>query len=687
MGILLRQIRAVLWSLFGVRRAKDSARDLEGSRPGTLIAVAVVVVALLALGLVVLARLIANDSAAKRAAVAGVPKSSSTMVVAPRAGTALERAVIPDTLAERMRACVACHGDATQRTTDGYSPRIAGKPAGYLFNQLTAFRDGRRTYAPMVYLVQHMSDTYLREIAAYFAELQVPNAPPGRVEATPALLARGRAIVETGDAARDVPACRDCHGASLSGVNPAIPALLGLPRDYINAQLGAWRSGKMRSREPDCMGEVARRLAPDEVPAVSAWLASRAVPERFAPADRLAHPLPLACGDGGGATTPVTPAGVARGHYLATAGDCIACHTARGGASYAGGRAIETPFGVVRSTNITPDVATGIGGWSRGDFWRALHNGRSKDGHLLYPAFPYPNFTQVTRADADAIFAFLRTVPAVAQKNAPHQLRFPYDTQAALAIWRALFFRPGSFEQDTARGAQWNRGAYLARGLGHCDACHANRNIFGAVSRQFDLGGGLIPMQNWYAPPLAPAGGAGVADWESAHIVALLQTGVSPRGSAMGPMAEVVYQSTQYLSAADLRAIAIYIKSLPAGTSARERGREGSRPAPGVIARGAKIYADHCVACHGKDGAGAPPAYPALAGNRAVTATPAADAIHAVINGGYPPVTVGNPRPYGMPPSFQSLGESDIAAVLSYIRASWGNDASAITTFDVQRYR
>lgn len=384
---------------------------------------------------------------------------------------------------------------------------------------------------------------------------------------------------------------------------------------------------------------------------------------------------------------PATPQEIERGRYLATAGDCIACHTARGGAAFAGGRAIETPFGIIHSTNLTPDVATGIGSWSRAHFRRALHNGRSKDGRLLYPAFPYPNFTQVTRADADAIFAYLRTLPAIQRVNAPHALRFPYDSQFAIGIWRALFFRPGEFKPDATRSDDWNRGAYLVRGLGHCDACHADRNVLGAVSHQFELGGGLIPMQNWYAPPLVPAGGMGVADWDRNDIVALLQTGISPRGSAMGPMAEVVYRSTQFLASRDLHAIATYLESFPAKASAGTGTTARGTPAPGVLARGAKIYDDLCAACHGRNGEGAYPAYPALTANRTVIETPPANAIHAVVNGGYPPATAGNPRPYGMPPSFQALDESGVAAVLTYIRTSWGNNGTAVSAFDVQRYR
>ena len=170
---------------------------------------------------------------------------------------------------------------------------------------------------------------------------------------------------------------------------------------------------------------------------------------------------------------------VARGAYLALAGNCMACHTTRGGEQYAGGLGVATPFGTVYSSNLTPDKNTGIGTWSSAHFWRAMHNGRSKSGRLLYPAFPYTSYTQVTRSDSDAIYAYLRSLPAVSQTNQPHAIRTPFQSQAALAVWRALYFSPGVFEPDSNRDAEWNRGAYLVQGLGHCSACHSPRDALG----------------------------------------------------------------------------------------------------------------------------------------------------------------------------------------------------------------
>jgi mono/diheme cytochrome c family protein len=378
---------------------------------------------------------------------------------------------------------------------------------------------------------------------------------------------------------------------------------------------------------------------------------------------------------------------VKRGEYLARAGNCIACHTARGGVAYAGGLAVRTPFGTVMSSNLTPDRKTGIGAWSAAHFWRAMHNGRSKDGRLLYPAFPYPNYTQITREDSDSVFAYLSSLPPVEQRNRPHALRFPYNSQIALAVWRALFFQPESFEADSTKPAEWNRGAYLVRGLGHCDACHSPRNAFGATDDKLELSGGLIPMQGWYAPSLMSTRESGVGDWDTRHVVDLLKAGVSAKGSVMGPMAEVVFRSTQYLSEDDLRAMAVFLKALPQGPLPPS-GNEGQTPlSEDVRARGSKIYDERCASCHGDNGEGAPGAYPALAGNRAVTMSVAANPVRVVLSGGYLPATAGNPRPYGMPPFAHVLSDEDIAAVVSYIRNAWGNSAEPVSQLQVMKSR
>ena len=375
---------------------------------------------------------------------------------------------------------------------------------------------------------------------------------------------------------------------------------------------------------------------------------------------------------------------VTRGAYLARAGNCAACHTERGGAPFAGGKGIATPFGTIYAGNITPDVETGIGRWSADHFWRAMHHGRSRDGRLLYPAFPYPEYTQVTREDSDALYAFLRAQPPVQQANRVHALRFPYDSQLALAVWRALFFSPGEFRPDTSKSAEWNRGAYLVRGLGHCVACHAPRNAFGATDSKLELSGGLIPMQNWYAPSLASPAEAGVQAWSREEIVRFLKDGATSKAAAMGPMAEVVFSSTQHLTREDLGAMATFLRELPQHAPAR--------PAPvgvgtDVLALGEKLYKAQSAECHGDRGEGRGEVYPPLAGNRSVTMASSANLAKVILSGGFPPTTPGNPRPYGMPPFGQSLTDAEVAAVASFVRGAWGNGAPAVTALDVQRVR
>ncbi len=383
-----------------------------------------------------------------------------------------------------------------------------------------------------------------------------------------------------------------------------------------------------------------------------------------------------------------TPEQVARGAYLARAGNCGACHTDRGGAAFAGGKGIATPFGTVFASNLTPDAKTGIGSWSAAQFWRALHNGRSADGRLLYPAFPYPNFTEITRADSDALYAWLRSQVPVTQVNRPHSLRFPYNLQASLAVWRALFFSPGVYEPVVERSVQWNRGAYLVRSLGHCAACHSPRNAFGATRDSLELSGGLIPLQNWYAPSLASSAEAGVADWSSRDVAALLKTGLTPRGAALGPMAEVVFRSTQYLNDTDIAAMTEFLRSLP---QTPPHAIAAVQIDPHLREHGEALYKDRCAACHGAGGeGGAGPdgiVYAPLAGNRKVLLETPANLIHIVVNGGFPPTTAGDPRPYGMPPFGPSLKDEEIAVLATYVRNAWGNSAPAVSALDVLNAR
>ncbi len=384
------------------------------------------------------------------------------------------------------------------------------------------------------------------------------------------------------------------------------------------------------------------------------------------------------------------PEQVIRGQYLTAVGDCYACHTVRGSPAYAGGLEMPTPFGTLYTPNITPDKQHGIGTWTADDFWRAMHEGKSKDGSFLYPAFPYTNYTKVTREDSDAIYAYLMTVAAAAQPSKPHDMRFPYNQRELLAGWRTLYFKPGVYQNDPSKSAEWNRGAYLVEGLGHCNACHATRNILGAVSKEDDYSGGLIPLQNWYAPSLSSSREAGLGDWDMKDIVELLRTGISPRGAVVGPMAAVVLYSLQEMTQVDLTAMATYLKAqseIKPDEPWIAPHAQSKAEVAALMQSGAKIYQDRCASCHMDNGEGVSRVYPPLANNQAVRLRNPINAIRLVLNGGFPPSTEGNPRPYGMPPFYQELSDEQVAAVVTYIRQSWGNTASPTRAVDVQKSR
>ena len=406
---------------------------------------------------------------------------------------------------------------------------------------------------------------------------------------------------------------------------------------------------------------------------------------------------------------------IAQGEYLAKVGNCAACHSARGGEPFAGGKAIHTPFGAVFASNITPDAQHGIGAWSADAFYRAMKHGVNASGKLLTPAFPYTNYTHISRADSDALHTyFMMGVKPVAQASRAHELAFPFNTQLALAVWRVLFFSasdalgapkfvalsadntPATELKDLKNDSknEIERGKYLVTGLGHCSACHAQRNVLGAARSDGLLSGALMPMQDGYAPSLHAKEEAGVQHWPREQIVAFLKNGTTHNASALGPMAEVVAKSTQYWRDDDLNATAAYLQSLPLLTTPQKAQAQKARvqTAEQSLAKGSALYAQHCATCHGADGQGVRELdaqsgqallIPALAGNRAVSLSSSANLVRIILAGGYAPATAGNPRPYGMPPFVHVLTDDDIAAVTTYIRSSWGNQANAVSGSEV----
>jgi mono/diheme cytochrome c family protein len=390
------------------------------------------------------------------------------------------------------------------------------------------------------------------------------------------------------------------------------------------------------------------------------------------------------------AATPTDQAElIKRGEYLARAGDCIACHTVRGGKTFAGGLPMATPFGTLYTPNITPDDQYGIGKWTSDDFYRSIHNGRSKDGSLLYPAMPFTAYTKVTRADSDAMYAYMRSVPPVNVASRPHELRFPFNNRNLLIGWRTLFFSEGEFKADPTKSVEWNRGAYLIEGLGHCSMCHTSINAMGGPVSSSAFAGGLIPLQNWYAPSLTSSKEAGLGDWDIKDISDLLKTGVSQRGAVFGPMAEVVHNSLQYLSDDDIHAMSTFLKSIPQKKEAPETMQFETSEQFGseLLVQGKKIYNENCAKCHAENGLGKPPAYPPLATNQSIQMQSAVNPIRMVLNGGFPPSTGGNPQPYGMPPFAQALSDTEVAAVVTYIRMSWGNHGTPVAPQQVSNLR
>lgn len=378
---------------------------------------------------------------------------------------------------------------------------------------------------------------------------------------------------------------------------------------------------------------------------------------------------------------------ISRGNYLMRAGDCKSCHTPDGGQPFSGGRAVPTPFGIIYSTNITPDPDTGIGKYSDADFYRAMHHGINREGERLYPAFPYPWYTKVSRDDVAAIKAYLDTVKPVRSLPRDNKLPWPLNMRGPLAIWDGLYLDAGTYQENPDKSAQWNRGAYLVEGLGHCGACHTDKNFAGAVDEDNPLRGGF--GENAFAPSLAGGMRDGLGRWSEDDIVQFLATGSNARTSAAGPMAEVVEDSTQYLTKEDLKAIAIYLKDLP-GDSDDNKNDDGGTALASDDSRmqhGAAVYYDNCTGCHMHTGAGQPHVFPQLKDSSSVHAAHADTLINVVLNGDRKPATPADQTGLRMPAFAEKLDDDDIADLVTYIRNAWGNRADPVSSSTVADLR
>ena len=371
---------------------------------------------------------------------------------------------------------------------------------------------------------------------------------------------------------------------------------------------------------------------------------------------------------------------IRRGRYLAAAGDCASCHTRRGGRPFEGGLGIETPFGIIYSDNLTSDRETGIGGWTPDQFYRALHNGVGPGGKHFYPALPYPYFTKVTRQDSDAILAFLKSVPAVRYKPPANRLPFPVNLRASAIAWNAINFRPQEFRPNPRMSGEWNRGAYLVEGLGHCSDCHTPKNGLGAERRGQAFRGAVI--NNSVAPDLTPNPRAGIGRWNLAEIVGYLRTGRNSQASASGQMAEVVTYSTSLLSDPDLSAIATYLMALPASPDVPP-----SRVDPSAMRAGSAIFSDACTACHLANGRGQPGLFPPLPGSSVAQQQDPTGVIRLILAGGRTAPTASQPGFQSMPSFAWKLTDQQVADVATYMRNSWGNRAPPVEAHQVSKLR
>jgi mono/diheme cytochrome c family protein len=397
------------------------------------------------------------------------------------------------------------------------------------------------------------------------------------------------------------------------------------------------------------------------------------------------------------ASQPTGPALVERGRYLATASDCVACHSVAGGQPYAGGLAFKLPFGTIYSSNITPDAKAGIGGWSDAEFVRAMRHGVAANGQDLYPAFPYTAYTHMSTDDVLAIRAYLQTLKPVGSEVAPNQLSFPFNQRYLMRAWKLLFMPRQALEPDPRRSAEWNRGAYLVEGPGHCAECHTPRNLMFALKSGQKFAGATT--QGWKAYNLTSDPKAGIGNWSVQEIAQYLGTGHAPgRGAASGSMAEAVSLSLSRLTPADLHAMAVYLKSIPPRAGEPEAAVNPNPPAMAASSayapaatRGAKgdmtglrIFEGACASCHGWNGEGLQTAFGALRGAQTVNDPAATNLIQVILRGS----AITTPGEHASMPAFgRAYSDADIAAVSNYVLSHFGGKAPTVTPERVAKAR
>ncbi|MEA3640183.1 MAG: cytochrome c [Lamprobacter sp.] len=387
------------------------------------------------------------------------------------------------------------------------------------------------------------------------------------------------------------------------------------------------------------------------------------------------------------------------GEYMATAGDCIACHTRPGGKPFEGGLRIDTPFGTLYTPNITPSKDDGIGAFSDQDFLHALQDGISPSGLPYYPALPYPFYTKVEDEDLLAIKDYLMSLEPSSYQPPKNDLRWPFSVRDLMFGWQEVYFDKGRFASDPSRGEEWNRGAYLVEGLGHCGSCHTPRNMAGATEPSQAMTGAII--DGWYAPNLTSDLGEGLGRWTVDELAVFLQTGMAPADldssepdagaapatAALGPMAEVAHDSLSKLALSDLRAIAVYLKDLPPNTELNHRPKRPEVLTEAAYEQGRELYVKNCSACHQDHGQGLQPYFPALRGNPVVNDERPNDLIKTLLLGAPSDPSEAFSRHVVMPSFGSVLTDEQIAILASYLRANWGNDAPPVTAHAVEALR
>lgn len=392
-----------------------------------------------------------------------------------------------------------------------------------------------------------------------------------------------------------------------------------------------------------------------------------------------------------------SPEILARGEYLARAGNCVSCHSTPEGKPFAGGLKMAVPFlGAIYATNITPDKEHGIGAYTFEDFEGAMRRGVAKDGHMLYPAMPYPSYAKVSEEDLRALYAFfMEVVPPASVPNQPSEIEWPFDARWPLKIWNAIFLPDPGFVPDSSKDAAWNRGAYLVEGLGHCGACHTPRGLLFQEEGLSASDGAFLSgaeLDNWHASNLRGDALAGLGRWSEADTAAFLKTGHNDFGTAFGTMIEVINNSTQHLSDEDVGAIAVYLKSLaPVGPSNAsyiyDQATTDALRSGKFSGTGERLYVQNCAACHGYDGKGHAPYLAPLAGNPTVVEENPVSLINVVLNGSARIVVQGLPDAYRMPQYRVMLSDQQIADILTFVRKGWGHAAPAVGAEDVKTLR